>query len=530
MKFTPKSPLAMLCLVFTIITLSSCSKDSDLIADYVALDPDIGTIAKFVANDSYLISISDNQEDDTFEIVVNNENSVTSASGSNGTTVDDSYQVSSNVSITLDVLANDTFENKEGISIIETSQPNNGTVVINDDNTLTYTPDEILATEPVTDTFTYSVEVENNDGTVTSGEADVNLIIESNTSRVVSNISPYSYCQDGNPVGGGAGYTNRITSNNADIHITSFTTWSALKSTIENAPTNSIIFIDGSLSVNASSVTGNDIIAIPQGVTLASDRGINAGALFYMTGESNIYRGLFVTNGTGVRITGIRFEGASEGYDRQELIGNVDRSFAIVNRGFENFEVDNCEFSNFGFGGVIINYITGSTTYPYIGETVNNNIHHNYFHDNTEKWLGYGVSLNRGHVNVYSNIFENGGHDVMGQGGNHGSYEVYCNTHKGPNYKHNVDMHGDDGDGGENMWVHHNDFKDIMDDTGWPYGSRKFNINFRGTPVGSAIVEYNRFKLADAEEIVAQDFWAAETLGKLRKENNTYSGATPVNE
>ncbi len=107
------------------------------------------------------------------------------------------------VSIILDVLANDTFENKEGISIIDTSQPNNGNVVINEDNTLTYTPDEILATEPVTDTFTYTAEVQNKDGTVTSGEADVNIIIEVNASRenAVVNISPCDTVRMGTPLG-----------------------------------------------------------------------------------------------------------------------------------------------------------------------------------------------------------------------------------------------------------------------------------------------------------------------------------------
>ncbi len=188
MKFTPQSPLVMLCLIFTVITLFSCSKDSDLMADYIALEPDV-LIGTYVKNDSYQISISNNPEDDTFEITVNNESSETNASGSNGTTVNDSYQISSNVSIILDVLANDTFENKDEISIIETSQPNNGNVVINDDNTLTYTPEEIVTTEPVTDTFTYTAEVQNKDGTVTSGEAIVNITIESQ--RFQGNYSKY---------------------------------------------------------------------------------------------------------------------------------------------------------------------------------------------------------------------------------------------------------------------------------------------------------------------------------------------------
>ena len=132
-------------------------------------------------------------------------------------------------------------------------------------------------------------------------------------------------------------------------------------------------------------------------------------------------------------------------------------------------------------------------------------------------------------MKVYSSLFANNGHDITGQGGGYGSYEVYCNTHLGPNWKHNVDMHGDGGNGGKNMYVHHNDFQDIADDPGWSFGS-SFNINFRGTPVDSAIVEFNRFKLSAVPEPVYQQFWVAGTLGKLRNENNTYDGATPVNE
>ena len=147
MKFTPQSPLAMLCLFFSIVTLISCSKDSDLLADYVALDPDIGTIAKFVANDTFQISIISNSEDDTFEITVNSGSGGAENSGSGGTTVNDTYQTSSSAGIVLDVLANDTFNNIEEVTISETSQPNNGDVVINADNTLTYTPFTVEATE-----------------------------------------------------------------------------------------------------------------------------------------------------------------------------------------------------------------------------------------------------------------------------------------------------------------------------------------------------------------------------------------------
>lgn len=202
MKLSPQSPLVMLCLIFTVITLFSCSKDSDLMADYVALDPDIGTIAKFVANDSYQISISNNPEDDTFEITVNSGSGSADNAGSGGTdngesggAVNDSYQISTSLSIILDVLANDTFDNLENVSIIDTSQPNNGNVIINSDNTLTYTPSTIETSE---NTFTYTAEFVNEDGTVGKETATVRITITPSTLREGQvNFSAYGAVGDG---------------------------------------------------------------------------------------------------------------------------------------------------------------------------------------------------------------------------------------------------------------------------------------------------------------------------------------------
>jgi hypothetical protein len=174
----------MLCLFLTIITFFSCSKDSDLLTDYVALDPDIGAIAKFVANDTYQVSISSNPEDDTFEITINSgENTGSTGSSSTGNTlsggtVDDSFQTSSSASIILDVLANDTFNNLDNVSIAEISQPDNGEVVINSDKTLTYTPFTVEASE---DTFTYTAEFIREDGTVGKETGTVTVIINPST-------------------------------------------------------------------------------------------------------------------------------------------------------------------------------------------------------------------------------------------------------------------------------------------------------------------------------------------------------------
>ncbi len=114
-------------LVIVLISLFSCSKDTDLLADYVVSDLQE---ARFIGN----LAISDN------------------------------FVVTPQKSIVLDVLANDTFINPEKVKIVETSQPTNGTVVINEDKTLTYYPDSSDAPDTNTgnETEDSQAEPENN--------------------------------------------------------------------------------------------------------------------------------------------------------------------------------------------------------------------------------------------------------------------------------------------------------------------------------------------------------------------------------
>ncbi|WP_176801311.1 Ig-like domain-containing protein [Kriegella aquimaris] len=193
---------------FILTAIFSCSKDSDLLAEYVGLDKEevIG-IGSFIMNDNYIIS--------------------------------------RDKSIVLDVLSNDAFANLDKVKIVETSQAKSGMIVINDDNTLTYTPsysvtptsapespvetpttetpttetpttetpttetpttetpttetpttetpttetpttetptneettDEASNDEEVSDTFTYTTETENEDGSVTTEEGSVTITI-----------------------------------------------------------------------------------------------------------------------------------------------------------------------------------------------------------------------------------------------------------------------------------------------------------------------------------------------------------------
>ena len=156
MKFKTQSPLRVLLFSLILIFQFSCTKDSDLLTDYVLADAkeDL-VIGQFVV-------------DDTFE-----------------TTIDDA--------IILDVLANDAFENQEEVLITETSSPSNGTVELNNDNTLTYIPDpEIIeqiqdttnvSTPEVVDTFTYTTEVVNENETVSTEIGNVEVVVVSTVNR-----------------------------------------------------------------------------------------------------------------------------------------------------------------------------------------------------------------------------------------------------------------------------------------------------------------------------------------------------------
>ncbi|WP_425236736.1 Ig-like domain-containing protein [Ulvibacterium sp.] len=96
--------------------------------------------------------------------------------------VDDFFFVSLSGSTTLDVLANDGIDEEDSATITNVTQPDNGTVTLNDNSTITYTPDtpnsldtsnDTEETAETADTFTYTVEVDNGDGTATMSEGDV---------------------------------------------------------------------------------------------------------------------------------------------------------------------------------------------------------------------------------------------------------------------------------------------------------------------------------------------------------------------
>ena len=162
MKLNAQSPLHVLLFSLVLIFQFSCSKDSDLLAEYVISETQEATdIGQFI--------------------------------------VDDTFFIASSGSITLDVLANDTFENEEEVIIAETSTPSNGTVEINSDNTLTYT---VETTEETVDTFTYSTEVVNEDASISTETGTVTVTVEDPNKTVGGELKAFP-----SAFGGGANAT-----------------------------------------------------------------------------------------------------------------------------------------------------------------------------------------------------------------------------------------------------------------------------------------------------------------------------------
>tara|TARA_R110002074_G_scaffold203432_1_gene371315 strand:+ start:4566 stop:6143 length:1578 start_codon:yes stop_codon:yes gene_type:complete len=176
-----KRLLTPLCLGCAMIFLS-CSKDNDLLSEYISIATlENAEIAKYA--------------------------------------VDDTYYMESTSSMVLDVLSNDNFYNGNNIKIIGVSEPNNGVVVINGDNTLTYTPntevvetptqtiedstnaseqapsdvstssEELPAENTVSDSFTYDVEVQTEDNNIATSTGNVTVTTDASVGKISDDVA-----------------------------------------------------------------------------------------------------------------------------------------------------------------------------------------------------------------------------------------------------------------------------------------------------------------------------------------------------
>ncbi len=130
--------------------------------------PQLSNMLFFVI--AFLLTSSCNKDSDLFYETVSKD------IAANFDARDDNYETEVNTSIQMSVLSNDNFENEE-VTIASTTNPTLGTVIINTDNTLTYTPNP---NKTGNDSFTYTTEVVFDEGTVVNETAKINISINNN--------------------------------------------------------------------------------------------------------------------------------------------------------------------------------------------------------------------------------------------------------------------------------------------------------------------------------------------------------------
>lgn len=322
--------------------------------------------------------------------------------------------------------------------------------------------------------------------------------------------SPVSieFDNNGNPVGGGAGYTSIITPAQATDIVTNLT---ELKVALNNAQPGDIVFIPDTVIIE---ITNPDDHYLPlnAGVTLASSRGNDGcGALI----TTDIYgliaqcetcefsnwiseldekkgRHLFRVQGDNVRVTGIRFIGPST------EIGNLNQmkgKSCVLSNGHNNLLIDNNEFQGWPYEAISITQNSAN------GILIRNN----YIHHNMQIGFGYGIGIKG--TNAYAvckgNYLSHNRHDIANEGRPHSGYEAAYNFIGTGGTSHNFDVHGGCEYGaqgteaeiaGSFFHIHHNVFND----------NGNANIAVRGVPQVMCLIEKNRFFKSPEDNIIRQ--------------------------
>lgn len=290
------------------------------------------------------------------------------------------------------------------------------------------------------------------------------------------------------PIGGGKGYERIVTQ--GDLSADSL---DALIEALAKAKPGQVVFIPGRAEIDCTARVYIEklVLEIPEGVTLASDRGHgdSPGALIYS--DALATRPLIRIMGPDVRVSGLRVRGPNP----KRYLDHHRRSFA-EGRGHEYYykfptsdgivtehahlEVDNCEISAFSHGGV---YLKGGDRH---------HIHHCYIHHCQYAGLGYGVCHNVASSLIERNRFDANRHSIAGTGRPGCSYEARHNVELGTSLSHCFDMHGggDRKDGtdiaGTKILVHHNTFR-----------APQLPVKIRGVPEDTCRVFNNWFPRHD---------------------------------
>lgn len=386
---------------YTLTFLLSCSQDTDLLADLVVSDVQQ---AKLTAN----------------------------------LVISDKFLINSQESTVLDVLINDSFIDTDKVDIIETSQPDNGLIVINTDKTLTYypnpsdAPDEVINTEekqsipneipvienqqkseieepseteeetngtiglekikeeeeeeePIEETFTYTVEVENKEGEIETQEASVTIIKDMGELKAFPGAEGFGK----NATGGRGGFIYHVTNLNDSGA-------GSLRDGVEKkSGTRTIVFDISGYIVLKSPLKirkgyGNLTIA---GQTAPDDGITLRGSSFWIHDSNVIIRYLRIRPGKDWLPNNVGTS-SSENYEPDDAL----RIKAWPGTTVDNIVVDHCSIS-WGRDGVLD--ISGSTNGYLEKLTIQNSI----ISENVDKGYGTLIDKNISDITLVQNLW-----------------------------------------------------------------------------------------------------------------------------
>lgn len=166
----------------------------------------------------------------------------------------------------------------------------------------------------------------------------------------------------GDSIGGGNGYSKIILE--GDIVVDNV---QELLAAFNTAQPGDVIYVEPDAEIDISGISN---VEIPEGITLAGNRGHNgaAGPLLFST--STPFSSIIFFVQKNVRITGLRLKGPDDNYPDIDYAVRPESKVLCFAAEGENIEVENCEISNFSRGGVEV--------YP---KGKNVHVHHCYLHD-----------------------------------------------------------------------------------------------------------------------------------------------------
>ncbi|WP_276256422.1 hypothetical protein [Halomontanus rarus] len=311
--------------------------------------------------------------------------------------------------------------------------------------------------------------------------------------------------------GGGEDYVEEhdagFTSDDANFVVESA---DELETALEAAEYGDVVFvprdaeIDTGLRTNTS--RGPPGYHVPEGVTLASDRGVDGspGGLIYTDSSSDDWpqENWPMAVHSDARVTGLRIRGKY--WDAEEIVGTRygvglhiwDGDWNAEPGTTTNVEIDNCEFS--GWSSSCVSQYTGATDCR---------VHHCDFHDTLIDGLGYGVSVNAGHCEIDHNTFNRNRHAVACSGSSGTSYEAHRNVVGDYTIGHVFDVHQP---GGDRFDIHHNTVRASH----YPSGNPAPNVTIRDVPDDLAWIHNNWF-YNPKEPRETPDMWTDEAIRQV---------------